>query len=237
MNSKLVTEVTTWASVTMSMAPTFQAWAPRRTSPCRRRSQDIFRATRPRCGSRSSCTPSLAARPRPAGFAHRQSCVSSSLSEAIMVPIRTRFTPVLDYRRPISPGKGPVTLAHGRSIAARLSDGPRSVPPTAHVLLGIASAQLGAAIAKNLLESLGPGGTVFLRIAFATLMLLVLVRPKLGGHDRNAYLVAGLFGLALALMNLSIYLAIDRIPLGVAVTLEFVGTLGVAVAGSRRALN
>jgi inner membrane transporter RhtA len=111
------------------------------------------------------------------------------------------------------------------------------VPPTVLVMLGIVSAQLGAAIAKTLFESLGPGGTVFLRIAFAALVLLVLVRPKLGGHDGNAYLVAGLFGLALALMNFSLYLAIDRIPLGVAVTLEFVGPLGVAVAGSRRILD
>jgi inner membrane transporter RhtA len=76
-----------------------------------------------------------------------------------------------------------------------------------------------------------------LRIAFAALVLVLLVRPKLGGHGRDAYLVAGLFGLALAGMNFSIYLAIDRIPLGVAVTLEFVGPLGVAVAGSRRMLD
>jgi inner membrane transporter RhtA len=128
-------------------------------------------------------------------------------------------------------------LHDGRSISARLSGGSRSVPPTALVMLSIVSAQLGAAIAKTLFDSLGPGGTVFLRIAFASLVLLVLVRPKLGGHERNAYLVAGLFGLALAGMNFSIYLAIDRIPLGVAVTLEFVGPLGVAVAGSRRVLD
>jgi inner membrane transporter RhtA len=128
-------------------------------------------------------------------------------------------------------------LPHGRSIAARLSDGSRSVPPTALVMLSIVSVQLGAAIAKTLFDSLGPGGTVFVRIAFASLVLLVLVRPKLRGHDRNAFLVAGLFGLALALMNFSFYLAIDRIPLGVAVTLEFVGPLGVAVAGSRRILD
>ena len=128
-------------------------------------------------------------------------------------------------------------MPNGRSIAARLSDGLRGVPPTALVMFGVFSVQLGAAIAKNLFDSLGPGGTVFLRMAFAALVLVVLVRPRLGGHDRNAYLVAGLFGLALALMNLSLYLAIDRIPLGVAVTLEFVGPLGVAVAGSRRLLD
>src|SRR5215218_6796287 len=145
--------------------------------------------------------------------------------------------PMLDYPRPISFRKVPVTLPYGRSIATRLSDGSRSVPPTALVMLSIVSVQLGAAIAKSLFDSLGPGGTVFLRIAFASLVLLLLVRPKLRGHDRNAYLVAGLFGLALAMMNLSIYLAIDRIPLGVAVTLEFVGPLGVAVAGSRRVLD
>jgi inner membrane transporter RhtA len=144
---------------------------------------------------------------------------------------------MLDYPRSISFRKVPVTLPHGRSIAARLSDGSRSVPPTALVMLGIVSAQLGAAIAKTLFHSLGPGGTVFVRIAFASLVLLVLVRPKLGGHGRNAYLVAVYFGLALAMMNLSLYLAIDRIPLGVAVTLEFVGPLGVAVAGSRRILD
>ena len=105
------------------------------------------------------------------------------------------------------------------------------------MLFPIVSVQLGAAVAKSLFDSLGPGGTVFLRIAFAALVLFLLVRPKLGGHDRAGYLVAGLFGLALAGMNFSIYLAFDRIPLGVAVTLEFVGPLGVAVAGSRRVLD
>jgi inner membrane transporter RhtA len=105
------------------------------------------------------------------------------------------------------------------------------------VLFPIVSVQLGAAVAKGLFDSLGPGGTVFLRIAFAALVLFLLVRPKLGGHDRAGYLVAGLFGLVLAGMNFSIYLAFDRIPLGVAVTLEFVGPLGVAVAGSRRVLD
>ena len=105
------------------------------------------------------------------------------------------------------------------------------------MLFPIISVQLGAAVAKSLFDSLGPGGAVFLRIAFAALVLFLLVRPKLGGHDRAGYLVAGLFGLALAGMNFSIYLAFDRIPLGVAVTLEFVGPLGVAVAGSRRVLD
>jgi inner membrane transporter RhtA len=128
-------------------------------------------------------------------------------------------------------------LPNGRSLASRLSDRLRGAPPTALVLFPIVSVQLGAAVAKGLFDSLGPGGTVFLRIAFAALVLFLLVRPKLGGHDRAGYLVAGLFGLTLAGMNFSIYLAFDRIPLGVAVTLEFVGPLGVAVAGSRQVLD
>ena len=128
-------------------------------------------------------------------------------------------------------------MPNGRSLASRHSDRSRGVPPTALVLFGIVSAQLGAAVAKSLFDSLGPGGTVFLRIAFAALVLFVLVRPTLGGHDRDGYLVAALFGLVLAGMNFSLYLAFDRIPLGVAVTLEFVGPLGVAVAGSRQLLD
>ncbi|HEY6714575.1 MAG TPA: EamA family transporter [Rubrobacter sp.] len=128
-------------------------------------------------------------------------------------------------------------MPNGRSLASRISDRSRGAPPTALVIFPIISVQLGAAVAKSLFDSLGPGGTVFLRIAFAALVLFLLVRPKLGGHDRAGYLVAGLFGLTLAGMNFSIYLAFDRIPLGVAVTLEFVGPLGVAVAGSRQLLD
>ena len=126
-----------------------------------------------------------------------------------------------------------------RSLLRPMSVGrPRgAIPPTGLVLLSIFSVQLGAAIAKGLFGSLGPTGTVFLRVGFAALVLLALWRPRLGGYGQREYLVAVLFGLALAGMNLSIYLSFDRIPLGIAVTLEFVGPLGVAVAGSRRLLD
>jgi inner membrane transporter RhtA len=113
----------------------------------------------------------------------------------------------------------------------------RGIPPTGLVLIGIGSVQFGAAIAKGLFDSLGPGGTVLFRISLAAVILIALWRPKLGGYARAEYGLAVVFGLALAAMNLSLYLAIDRIPLGVAVTLEFVGPLGVAVAGSRRLLD
>ena len=119
----------------------------------------------------------------------------------------------------------------------RLNDAAGAVPPTGLVLLSVGSAQLGAAIAKGLFDELGPTGTVFLRFGFAALVLLVLWRPSVGGHARGDFLTAGAFGLVLAAMNLTLYLALDRIPLGIAVTLEFVGPLGVAVAGSRRLLD
>ena len=105
------------------------------------------------------------------------------------------------------------------------------------MLLPIFFVQLGAAVAKGLFDQLGPGGTVFLRVGFAALVLLLLWRPSVRGHARGDYLVAILFGLTLAAMNFTLYQALDRIPLGVAVTLEFVGPLGVAVAGSRRMLD
>ncbi len=154
-----------------------------------------------------------------------------------MASVKTGITPVLDYPRRSHDRKVVIRLPNGRSLASRISDRSRGAPPTALVIFPIISVQLGAAVAKSLFDSLGPGGTVFLRIAFAALVLFLLVRPKLGGHDRAGYLVAGLFGLTLAGMNFSLYLAFDRIPLGVAVTLEFVGPLGVAVAGSRRLLD
>jgi len=111
------------------------------------------------------------------------------------------------------------------------------LPPTGLVLAAVASVQFGAALAKTLFDDLGPGGTVFLRVLFAALLLLVLWRPRVGGRPRRDLALAAAFGVSLAGMNLSFYGALDRIPLGVAVTFEFVGPLGVAVVGSRRALD
>jgi inner membrane transporter RhtA len=112
------------------------------------------------------------------------------------------------------------------------------VPPTVLVLLGIASVQFGAALAKGgLFDEIGAGGTVFLRTLFAALVLVALWRPSLRGHSPRAVRLVVFFGLVLACMNLAFYAALDRIPLGVAVTFEFVGPLGVAVAGSRKPLD
>jgi inner membrane transporter RhtA len=111
------------------------------------------------------------------------------------------------------------------------------VPPTVLVLLGIASVQFGAALAKGLFDEIGAGGTVFLRVFFAAIVLVAIWRPSLRGHGRRDIRLVVAFGLVLACMNLAFYSALDRIPLGAAVTFEFVGPLGVAVAGSRKPLD
>jgi len=111
------------------------------------------------------------------------------------------------------------------------------VPPTALVLGGIVSVQVGAAVAKSLFDEAGPAGTVLVRVAFAALVLWLVWRPRPAAHTRTDLRLAAAFGLTLAGMNLAFYEALDRIPLGIAVTLEFVGPLGVAVAASRRALD
>lgn len=101
------------------------------------------------------------------------------------------------------------------------------------VVVASMSPQLGAAFAITLFDELGPGGTAFLRLAFAAIVLWVIWRPRLTGDLR----LAGAFGIALGLMNWSFYEAIARLPLGVAVTIEFTGPLLVAVIGSRRPLD
>jgi inner membrane transporter RhtA len=111
------------------------------------------------------------------------------------------------------------------------------VPPTLLVLASIASVQFGAAFAKTLFDELGAGGTVFVRTLVAAIVLALIWRPRLAGHDRRDLGLALVFGLVLAAMNFCFYSSIERIPLGIAVTFEFVGPLGVAVFGSRRPLD
>lgn len=102
------------------------------------------------------------------------------------------------------------------------------------VVAAIASVQFGGALAVHLFASVGPGGAVVLRLATASVVLFAVSPPRLHGRGLRQLPLAAAFGLVLAGMNLSFYAAIDRIPLGIAVSLEFVGPLTVAVAGSRR---
>ena len=119
------------------------------------------------------------------------------------------------------------TITHRPGLLTR-------TPSGALVVGAIASVQFGSAVAATLFAKIGPGGAVWLRLLFGTVILLALWRPRVSGHTRHELALAALFGFVLAAMNFSFYSALHRIPLGVAVTLEFVGPLAVALAGSRR---
>lgn len=105
------------------------------------------------------------------------------------------------------------------------------------VLGGIASVQLGSALVTTIFDELGPGGAVLLRTAFAAVVLIALWRPARESIDRQSGRDIALFGVVLALMNLSFYEALDRLPLGIAVTFEFTGPLAVAILGSRSRID
>jgi len=115
-----------------------------------------------------------------------------------------------------------------------VSDEARGV---ALVVAGVASAQFGAGYAVTLFDELGPGGAVFLRQGIAAVVLVIIWRPRLTGHAPADLRLAVAFGISLGVMNWAIYSAMDRIPLGIAVTIEFAGPLAVAVIGSRRQLD
>ena len=93
---------------------------------------------------------------------------------------------------------------------------------------------MGAAIAKLLFERVEPTTVVWLRLALAACVLLVIAMPRLRDHSGGDWLAVIAYGAALAGLNLSLYEAISRIPLGTAVTIEFLGPLTVATLGSRR---
>lgn len=98
----------------------------------------------------------------------------------------------------------------------------------------VMSVQLGAAIAKLIFDRVGPSGVVLLRLVIASIVLLAVTRPQVRGRSRRDWTVIVAFGTVLATMNLCFYQAVDRLPLGMAVTIELLGPLGLAVALSRR---
>lgn len=110
-------------------------------------------------------------------------------------------------------------------------------PSPVLVLGAIGSVQFGSAVASTLFASIGPGGAVLLRLVSASLVLLIISRPRLRTRTRRELLLAASFGIVLAAMNLSFYEAIRRIPLGIGVTIEFIGPLMVAVAGTRKRVD
>ncbi|MBI5669083.1 MAG: EamA family transporter [Chloroflexi bacterium] len=118
------------------------------------------------------------------------------------------------------------------AVRARMNGG--WMPPWAMVVTAVLSVQMGAALAKQLFDVAGPSGVVFLRTALGAAMFYALWRPRLFGHSQRAYLQIVVYGTNIALMMLTFYAAISRIPLGVAVAIAFAGPLTISVLGSRR---
>ena len=112
-----------------------------------------------------------------------------------------------------------------------------NLPPVPAVLLAIISVQCGAAIAKTLFPAIGAAGTASLRIGISAIILLLAYRPNLKQITPSQWKIVVPYGLTLGAMNLIFYLAIERIPIGLAVTLEFIGPLLVAIIGSKRLID
>jgi len=108
------------------------------------------------------------------------------------------------------------------------------ISPVWLVLVGILSVQFGAGVAKSLFDEVSPTLIVWLRLVTSAVVLVVLARPALRRRTPRDWLVVVGFGASLGVMNWAIYQSFARIPLGIAVTVEFVGPLTLAVLGSRR---
>ncbi|GEN70697.1 MULTISPECIES: EamA family transporter [Chryseobacterium] len=104
-------------------------------------------------------------------------------------------------------------------------------------LLAIICVQGGASIAKQLFPLIGPIGTVSLRIGLSAVLLILINRPKFLQFTAQKWKYCAMYGIGLAAMNLVFYMAIQRIPLGLAVTVEFAGPLFLAIALSRKLLD
>ncbi|WEV79197.1 EamA family transporter [Janibacter cremeus] len=111
---------------------------------------------------------------------------------------------------------------------------PGLVPAPLLVLGAVVSVQFGGALAATLVPQIGAAGSVVLRLAFATAILLAFARPRWRGHSRRAWLTVVAFGVAMGLMNFAFYGSLAHLPIGVAVTIEFTGPLTLAAVLSRR---
>lgn len=109
--------------------------------------------------------------------------------------------------------------------------------PIALLLTAMASVQVGASIAKTLFPIVGPVGMVAVRIALGTIVLCIVLRPWRARITRDSWRPLMVYGVSLGVMNLLYYLSLSRIPLGLAVAIEFTGPLAVAVMSSRRLVD
>ena len=112
-----------------------------------------------------------------------------------------------------------------------------NIPPIPAVLLSIISVQCGAAIAKGLFPQIGAAATASLRIGLSAIILMLAFRPNLSKLNFKQWKYVILYGICLGTMNMVFYLAIARIPVGLGVTLEFVGPLLLAIIGSKKPVD
>jgi inner membrane transporter RhtA len=129
------------------------------------------------------------------------------------------------------------TTSPPTTSASAAPRGRASLGPIGLVLSGGISVQFGAALAVNLMPRAGALGVVTLRLLAAAVVLLLVCRPRLRGHSRTDWGTVLAFGVTLGAMNGLFYQAVDRIPLGAAVTLEVLGPLALSVLASRRLIN
>jgi inner membrane transporter RhtA len=113
----------------------------------------------------------------------------------------------------------------------------RSLPAPLLVLTAIISVQVGSAIARTLFDDLGAAGVTLLRLSIAAVVLGIAFRPRVGTWSAAAWRAAALLGVAMAGMNLIFYLALQTVPLGVAVTVEFLGPLLLTLVQTRRLVD
>lgn len=105
------------------------------------------------------------------------------------------------------------------------------------VLVGIASVQTGSAVARTLFDELGVVGTALLRLLLAAIFLVLILRPPVRSWVRAQWRAAALLGIAMAGMNTVFYLSLNSVPLGIAVTVEFLGPLLLAIVQTRRVMD
>jgi inner membrane transporter RhtA len=112
--------------------------------------------------------------------------------------------------------------------------GKRAVAGAAMIVGTSLSIQLAAAIAHDLFDRLGPMGVSAMRFSIGAVILMAIVRPGIRGRDAATWRAIAAYGASLAALNLTFFQAISRIPMGIAVTLAFIGPLVMALIGSRR---
>jgi inner membrane transporter RhtA len=124
-----------------------------------------------------------------------------------------------------------------RSVRSRSAHWTQTGLPVVLLLAAMVSFQTGASIAKTLFPLVGPIGTVAIRVGLGTIILCITLRPWRVRFQPSAWCSLLIYGVSVGLMNLFFYLSLSRVPQGVAVAIEFLGPLSVAVWSSRRAID